>query len=128
MARENLDIVPIVDRDGRPDRRHDRARARPPLHPRVAQTSSLVDAPTTVAKIVEVLDGELIPGDDKLIEGRVWVHSIDPQRSQSSISPGDVVVVGNRDDAQRQAIELGAALLVASNGVRPEPEILELAE
>ena len=37
------------------------------------------------------------------------------------------MVVGNREDAQRQAIELGAALLVASNGVRPEPEVLELA-
>ena len=92
------------------------------------KTSTLVDAPTTVAKIVEVLDGELIAGEDKMIEGRVWVHSIDAQRSQSSISPGDVVVVGNRDDAQRQALELGAALLVASNGMRPEPEILELAE
>ena len=37
------------------------------------------------------------------------------------------MVAGNRVDAQRQALELGAALLVASNGMRPEPEILELA-
>ena len=90
-------------------------------------TSTLVDAPTTVSKIVEVLDGELIQGSDRVIEGRVWVHSIDPEHSESKISEGDVVVVGNRHDAQRQALELGAALLVASNGMRPGPEILELA-
>ena len=128
MAREDLDIVPIVDSDG-----HligvmtERALAHRYIR-ESRKTSTLVDAPTTVAKIVEVLDGELIGGENRMIEGRVWVHSIDAQRSQSSISPGDVVVVGNRDDAQRQALELGAALLVASNGMRPPAEILELAE
>ena len=127
MAREDLDIVPIVDSEG-----HlmgvmtERALAHRYIR-ESRKTSTLVDAPTTVTKIVEVLDGELVAGVDKMIEGRVWVHSIDAQRSQSSISPGDVVVVGNRDDAQRQALELGAALLVASNGLRPEVEILELA-
>jgi len=127
MAREDLDIVPIVDADG-----HligvmtERALAHRYIR-ESRKTSTLVDAPTTVSKIVEVLDGELISGDDRMIEGRVWVHSIDAQRSPSSISEGDVVVVGNRDDAQRQALELGAALLVASNGLRPEPEILALA-
>ena len=130
MAREDLDIVPIVDAD---DRLIGVMTERALAHRYIREsrrTSTLVDAPTTVAKIVEVLDGELIGGADgaeKVIEGRVWVHSIDPSRSQSQISDGDVVVAGNRDDAQRQAIELGAALLVASNGVRPEPEILELA-
>ncbi|MDX6588357.1 MAG: manganese-dependent inorganic pyrophosphatase [Solirubrobacterales bacterium] len=128
MAREDLDIVPIVDADG-----HligvmtERALAHRYIR-ESRKTSTLVDAPTKVSKIVQVLDGELIAGEDKMIEGRVWVHSIDAQRSQSSISPGDVVVVGNRDDAQRQALELGAALLVASNGLRPETEILELAD
>ena len=127
MAHENLDIVPIVDSDGRLiGVMTERALAHRYIR-ESRKTSTLVDAPTTVAKIVEVLDGELIAGEDRMIEGRVWVHSIDPRRSESKISTGDVVVVGNRDDAQRQALELGAALLVASNGVRPESAILELA-
>jgi manganese-dependent inorganic pyrophosphatase len=127
MAHENLDIVPIVDSDGRLiGVMTERALAHRYIR-ESRKTSTLVDAPTTVAKIVEVLDGELNAGEDRMIEGRVWVHSIDPQRSESKISDGDVVVAGNRDDAQRQALELGAALLVASNGVRPEDEILELA-
>ena len=45
----------------------------------------------------------------------------------SEIGPGDVVVVGNRDDAQRAAIELGVGLLVTSNGTRPSEENLALA-
>ena len=126
MAHENLDIVPIVDSDVRLiGVMTERALAH--RYIRESWASTLVDAPTTVGKIVEVLDSELIAGEDRMIEGRVWVHSIDPQRSESQIAAGDVVVVGNRVDAQRQALELGAALLVASNGMRPEPEILVLA-
>jgi manganese-dependent inorganic pyrophosphatase len=133
MARENLDLVPIVDGDGRlVGVMTERALARRYIR-ESRKTSTLVDAPTTVGKIVEVLDGELVAdslggGDaDRAVEGRVWVHSIDPGRSDSKISAGDVVVVGDRDDAQRQAIDLGAALLIASNGARPRPEILALA-
>jgi manganese-dependent inorganic pyrophosphatase len=127
MARENLDIVPIVDSDGLlAGVMTERALAHRYIR-ESRKTSTLVDAPTTVAQIVEVLDGELIQGEDRMVEGRVWVHSIDPGRSESKISSGDVVVVGNRVDAQRQALELGAALLVASNGVRPEREVLDLA-
>ena len=54
-------------------------------------------------------------GEDRQLSGRVWVHSMDLD-TDSGISEGDVVVVGNRTDAQRRVIELGAALVVISNG------------
>jgi manganese-dependent inorganic pyrophosphatase len=127
MARGHLDIVPIVDDDEKLiGVMTERALAHRYIR-ESRKTSTLVDAPTTVKAIVEVLDGELVVGDDHPIEGRVWVHSIDPARSESRISDGDVVVAGNRDDAQRQALKLGAAMLVASNGVKPAQEILDLA-
>ena len=44
-----------------------------------------------------------------------------------SMKPGDVVVIGDRPRGQRRAIELGAGVLVVSNGVRPDDEVLELA-
>jgi manganese-dependent inorganic pyrophosphatase len=56
----------------------------------------------------------------------VWVHAMDVG-APSGISDGDVVVIGNRADAQRLVIELGAALLVTSNSSTPSDEILELA-
>jgi manganese-dependent inorganic pyrophosphatase len=48
-------------------------------------------------------------------------------RTKSGIATGDVVVVGNRADAQRLALELGAALLVLSNSSQPSEEIVDLA-
>jgi manganese-dependent inorganic pyrophosphatase len=43
------------------------------------------------------------------------------------VTEGDVAVVGDREDAQRRAIEVGAALLVLSNDVRPSDGVLALA-
>jgi manganese-dependent inorganic pyrophosphatase len=127
MAAGDLDIVPIVgDRGELIGVMTERALAHRYIR-ETGRTHSLADAPTTIAAIREVLDGELIEGEDGTVNGRVWVHSIDATRSDSRISAGDVVVVGNRADAQRQSIELGAAVLIASNGLAPEPEIRELA-
>ena len=79
-----------------------------------------------MASIVSVLEGEALLGADAQVAGRVWVSSRDPA-SGSGVGPGDVVVVGDREDAQRAAIELGAALLVTSNGLRPADDVVELA-
>ena len=127
MARDDLDLVPIVGAESELiGVMTERALARRYVR-ESRKVSSLVDAPTTIAAIVDVLDAELIEGGEGTVAGRVWVHSIDPSRSESRISPGDVVVVGDRVDAQRQSLELGASLLIASNGERPPEEILELA-
>jgi manganese-dependent inorganic pyrophosphatase len=78
-----------------------------------------------VNAIVEVLEGRLLTGEDKLLSGRVWVQSMDATRT--GVTDGDVVVVGNRADAQRLAIEKGAQLLVLSNDSAPDDDILALA-
>ncbi len=127
MARADLDLVPIVDESGAlvgvvTERALARRFIRESRH-----TSTLEDAPTLVRAIVDVVGGELLTGEQRrLLSGRVWVQSMDV-RSQSGISPGDVVVVGNRDDAQRLGIDLGAALLVLSNGAKPSDAVLQLA-
>jgi manganese-dependent inorganic pyrophosphatase len=126
MARANLDLVPIVDREGAlVGVVTERALARRYIR-ESRQTSTLKDAPTFVHSVVDVLEGELVTGEDRQLAGRVWVHSMDVD-SPSGISGGDVVVVGNRPDAQRLVLELGAALLVISNGSKPTDEVLELA-
>ena len=90
------------------------------------EASSLVDTPTSVGAVVAVLEGTLVAGEEREVAGRVWAQSRHVS-SPSAISEGDVVVVGDRDDAQRLAIERGVALLVTSNGTTPSDEILELA-
>jgi manganese-dependent inorganic pyrophosphatase len=126
MSRAELDLVPIVDGDGAlTGVVTERALARRYIR-ESRQTSTLREAPTYVHAIVAVLEGELVAGEDKVLAGRVWVQSMEVT-APSGISEGDVVVVGNRADAQKLAIELGAALLVLSNGSTPTGEILELA-
>jgi manganese-dependent inorganic pyrophosphatase len=126
MARADLDLVPVVDQDGAlTGVVTERALARRFIR-ESRQTSSLQDAPTYVHAVVSVLEGELVVGENRRLSGRVWVHSMDAG-SPSGISTGDVVVIGNRPDAQRLAIELGAALIVTSNSSVPSDEVLALA-
>ena len=118
MSRKDMDLVPIVDDGGKlAGVITERALAR--RYIRESREPSELDAPTSVEAIVRVLEGELISGTGGEVSGQIWCMAMDIDRLPSEIGPGDVVVVGNRDDAQRAAIELGVGLLVASNGTRP---------
>ena len=126
MARAGLELVPVVDDDGAlVGVVTERALARRFIR-ETREASTLRDAPTNVSAIVDVLGGRLLAGEDKPLTGRVWVHSMDATRSGAS--PGDVVVVGNRSDAQRLAIARGAQLLVLSNDSEPDDDVLALAK
>ncbi|HWD86362.1 MAG TPA: putative manganese-dependent inorganic diphosphatase [Solirubrobacteraceae bacterium] len=126
MSRANLDVVPVVDDDGSlVGVVTSRALARSYI--RESRESSMLREATYVNAVLEVLGGELVTGENRPLSGRVWVHSMDV-KTKSGVSEGDVVVVGNRTDAQRLCLELGAALLVISNSSQPEPEIVSLAE
>ena len=125
MARAGLELVPVVDAAGAlAGVVTERSLAQRYIR-ETRETSTLQDAPTQVGAIVEVLDGKLLTGEDLALSGRVWVQAMDLTRT--GISDGDVVVVGNRTDAQRMAIERGAKLIVLSNDSTPDDEILELA-
>ncbi|MEA2458886.1 MAG: manganese-dependent inorganic pyrophosphatase [Thermoleophilaceae bacterium] len=127
MARENLDLVPIVDDDGAlVGVMSERALARRYIR-ESREVSSLVETPTAIGAVVSVLEGELVAGEDREVAGRVWAHSMAVESWDTQITAGDVVVAGNRPDAQRQAIEHGAALIVSPNGCMPSREILDLA-
>jgi manganese-dependent inorganic pyrophosphatase len=126
MAREDRDVVPVVDDHGKlVGVVTERGLARRYIR-ESRETSSLVDTPTAVSAICEMVDGESLVGEDKAVAGRVWVQARGAE-SPTGIEEGDVVVVGDRPAAQKRAIELGAALIVCSNGDEPDDEVLELA-
>jgi manganese-dependent inorganic pyrophosphatase len=127
MAGGHLDLMPILDEHGTlAGVMTERALARRYIR-ESREVSSLVDTPTSVSAVVSVLEGRQVAGEDRAVAGRVWAQSMDPATA-SRISEGDVVVVGDRADAQRLAIERGAALLITSNGTEPGKEVLALAE
>jgi manganese-dependent inorganic pyrophosphatase len=127
MAKDQLDLVPIVEDDGAlAGVITVRALARRYIR-ESREASSLGDASTTVAAVVHVLEGQVVAGEDQDLTGRIWVSTMATGSSPASIGPGDVMVVGDRPDAQRRALELGVSLLVAPNSSTPPEEILELA-
>jgi manganese-dependent inorganic pyrophosphatase len=120
MGKAGLELVPIVDDDGAlVGVLTERALARRYIRDSLS-TSTLEEAPTFVSTVVSVLEGKLVTGEDRRLSGRVWVYAMDPA-SDSGISEGDAVVVGNRPDALSRVIELGAALVVLSNSA-PVPD------
>jgi manganese-dependent inorganic pyrophosphatase len=127
MSHHDLDLVPIVDgNDALAGVMTERALAR--RYIRESREPSELDAPTTVGAIARVLEGELVCGsEDAEVTGQIWCMAMDVGALPSEIGPGDVVVVGNRPDAHRAALDLGVGLLVTSNGTEPEEEVLALA-
>jgi manganese-dependent inorganic pyrophosphatase len=127
MARDDVDLVPIVDDGGElVGAMTERALAR--RYVRESRKASKLDAPTAVSAIAAVLEGEQLVGEgDTEVAGRVWVLAMATESLPLGFEAGDVVVVGNRPDAQRIAIETGVALLVTSNGTKPDDDVLALA-
>ena len=127
MAKRNISQLPIVDDDGTlVGIITERNLAR--MYVRESRgASTFAESPVSVGAIVEVLEGELLVGEDRQIYGQLWVISMGVDSMGKSMKPGDIVVVGDRNDAQKRAIEIGAGALVISNGVRPDDEVLKLA-
>ena len=128
MSKRNIGQVPIVDDDGSLIglvTERDLAR----MYIRESRgASTFADSPVYVGAMVEVLEGELLVGEeDRQYSGNLWVISMSVDSMGQSMQPGDVVVIGDRSKSQRRAIDLGAGVLVVSNGVRPDDEILEMA-
>ncbi|HEY6674231.1 MAG TPA: putative manganese-dependent inorganic diphosphatase [Rubrobacteraceae bacterium] len=128
MSKRNIGQVPIVDDDGSLiGLVTERNLAR--MYIRESRgASTFADSPVYVGAMVEVLEGELLVGEeDRQYSGNLWVISMSVDSMGQSMQPGDVVVIGDRPKSQRRAIDLGAGVLVVSNGVRPDDEILEMA-
>lgn len=127
MAREDVDLVPVVGDDGAlAGVMTERALAR--RYVRESREASRLDAPTTVGTIAEVLEGRQLVGEPgREVTGRVWVLAMATESLPIGFTAGDVVVVGDRPDAQRIAIDVGVALVVTSNGTAPPDDVLALA-
>jgi len=128
MSKRNIGQVPILDHDGSLlglVTERDLAR----MYIRESrEASTFAETPVSVGAMVEVLEGELLVGrEDHESSGKLWVISRSIASLGQEIKPGDIVVIGDRPEGQRRTIELGAGILVASNGDRPDDEVLELA-
>ena len=77
LAREGLDLVPVVDEEGTlVGIVSERTLARRYIR-ESREASTLAEAPTSAGCVADVLEGELITGErDHRVAGRVWVHAM----------------------------------------------------
>ncbi len=128
MAKRNISQVPVVDDAGAlVGLVTERSLARMYIR-ESREASSFAETPVSVGAIVDVLEGELLVGEDMETSGKLWVISMSVDSMGAQMNPGDIVVIGDRSRGQRRAIELGTGILVVTNGARPNDDVLEMAE
>ena len=79
--------------------------------------------------ILRVVDGELLNGSGigRLVAGRVWIIAARPQTAQQLIGKGDIVLVGDRTDAQLACISRGIGCMIVTGNADVAQEVLEAA-
>lgn len=84
----------------------------------VVDNAILSKAETKYRNILETLDGTLYVGDEEdcFDSGKVIVAASSPEVIESYIAPGDMVILGNRYEAQLCAIEMNASCLIICGG------------
>lgn len=86
-------------------------------------------AGTKIENIVEVLSGEIVhlPENPNKFDGRMLVYASQVDKEGHS-KEGDILIVGNRLDSQREAIERKVGILIVSSGHKVEDDILQKAK
>ncbi len=90
---------------------------------------ALSKSAATYRNIALTLQGEILVGDEnnRFSQGKVTVASATPDMMGTHITEHDLVILGNREEAQRHAIELKASCIVVCLGAEVSREILDLA-
>lgn len=93
-------------------------------------TNILATSKTPLSNIIETLNAKLITGSQDIFNtsGKVVIAAMAPEQMKPFVDKGDIVIVGNRSDNQKVAIESGANLLIVTGGSEIEQEIIKLAE
>jgi manganese-dependent inorganic pyrophosphatase len=127
MHEHKIRAVPIVDERGRVQgvvTEHALARN----YLRELHMQGLRDTPTELGKIADTLNGRLVVGEPATqVRGNVVIGAMSPEAMIGYITPGDLVVLGNRENAQEAALHCQICCLIITGNFDPSPAIQQLA-
>ncbi|MDO4519941.1 MAG: putative manganese-dependent inorganic diphosphatase [Eubacteriales bacterium] len=89
----------------------------------------LSNAKTSYEKIAETIDAEILT-DDKLgsfTNGKVVIGAMNPDRMKEVVKAGDLVIIGDRIEDQKEALHIGVSCIVVGMDTKINDEILEKA-
>ena len=86
-------------------------------------------AKTQYKRIAETIAGTVIEGNEHgyFVKGKVVVGIGTPEVLQSIVEDDDLVIIGDREDAQLICIEQNCSCLIVTNGFEISQEVLEAA-
>lgn len=90
----------------------------------------LAQARTQYKTIAETLDGNVIVGNEHayFVRGKVVVATSNPEYMADYIEDDDLVILGDREEAQLQAIRSNASCIIIGGGLEVDEEVRALAE
>jgi manganese-dependent inorganic pyrophosphatase len=89
---------------------------------------SLCETPTELGKIVRTLDAQLLVGAPTTqVKGNVVIGAMSPETMVDYIGPGDLVILGNRENAQEAALARNIACLIVTGNFQPSLRIQQRA-
>ena len=96
----------------------------------VYNNAALSEARTPYRNILETVDGTMIVGNEHahFTDGKVLIAASSPEVMEQSVEQNDLVILGNRYEAQLCAIEMGASCIIVCMGVPISKTIRRLAE
>lgn len=96
----------------------------------VYDSEILAKAETPYKNILEVLEGTMVVGDPdaKVTGGKVLIGAANPDMMENYVEAGDIVILGDRYEAQLCAIEMNASCIVVCTGAEVAKTITRIAE
>ena len=96
----------------------------------VYDSTILATAQTRYQNIVDTLDGTMLCGNEHayFMKGKVVVGSANPETMEQFLEDDDLVIMGNRYDAQICALESNASCIVIAGSPQVPKTIVKMAE
>ena len=92
------------------------------------QVRGLQRRPTKLGQITDTLGGRLVVGEPTtLVEGNILIGAMSPESMVAYISKGDLVILGDRENAQEAALRCDISCLILTGNFAPSPHIQQLA-
>lgn len=84
----------------------------------------------TLDNVCETINADVSVGSADWFDasGRVYVATEIPEHLANYVEKGDIVIVGDREDNQQEAIKLGANCIIITCGHTPSEKTIKLAE
>lgn len=96
----------------------------------VTEPNLLSEAKTPYENLLDILEGTLVVGNahNHFVNGKVLIGAANPTLMEDYINTDDIIILGDRIEAQLSAIERGASCLIVCLNCPVNPAVIHMAK